>query len=71
MPTGWVPGKRQKAPGCGVLLLGGGVQAVCQQREEVYRGFLKRDTHFLALAADQLQPAWEAVAAGDGLWGCS
>lgn len=40
-----------------VCCQGGG----CQQQEEVCCGFLKRDTHFLALAADQLQPARRLV----------
>lgn len=35
-----------------------------RQWEEVCHGSLKRDTHFLALAADQLQ----ASAGGGGCW---
>ena len=74
VPTGWaagsgreVPGKHRKAPGCGVSRGRGG----CRHREEVCCGFLKHDACLLALAADQLQPVREAVAAGDGLWGWS
>lgn len=70
MPMGWAAGPAPEEPegtrlrledgGLGVFLLpaaGGGSLWL----------FAKRDTHFPAFAAAQLQPAWEAEAAG--LWG--
>lgn len=77
MPMGWAAGPAPEEPrgirapddaaspgdgGLGVFLLpaaGGGSLWL----------FAKRDTHFPAFAAAQLQPAWEAEAAG--LWGWS